>query len=150
MKVHRQLNPTAAVLALLLVATITLAPITASAQNANGAPPITISQLAGPWQVAVVGNTGCGISSLLFTGTLNSSGVATGTLTGNSGCGPSSNTETFAINSLNANGSGTAGLTCGAGCGWTFNIQVNPTRQVMNLVDVTDPSNYLAGTAVKQ
>lgn len=149
MKVNRQIIPTAAALALLLVATITIVPAT-SAQNAKGPAPITISQLAGPWQLAVVGNTGCGISSLLFTGTLNSSGVASGTLIGNSGCGPSNNTQTFTIVSLNANGSGTAGLTCGVGCGWTFDIQVNPTRQVMNLVDVTDPSNYLAGSAVKQ
>ena len=111
---------------------------------------ITVSQLAGPWQVAVVGNTGCGISSLLFTGALNAQGKATGTLTFNSGCGLSTTTETFAINSLRRNGSGTAGLTCGSGCGWTFNIQVNPAKLVINLVDVTDPNNWLAGPAVKQ
>lgn len=87
---------------------------------------------------------------LAFTGTMNSSGVATGTLTGSSGCGPSSNTQTFTITGLAANGSGTAGLTCGPGCGWTFNIQVSPNKQVINLVDVTDPNNWLAGTAVKQ
>jgi hypothetical protein len=112
--------------------------------------PMTIAGLAGPWQVAVVGNTGCGISSLLFTGTLNAQGKSTGTLTANDGCGLSISTESFNILSLNTNGSGTAGLTCGSGCGWLFNIQVSPSRLVFNMVDVTDPNNWLAGSAVKQ
>jgi hypothetical protein len=111
---------------------------------------ITVSQLAGPWQIAVVGNTGCGISSLLFNGTLDAHGKSTGTLTFNSGCGLSTTTESFDILSLKSDGSGTAGLTCGSSCGWTFNIQVNRARLVMNLVDVTDPDNWLAGTGVKQ
>jgi hypothetical protein len=106
--------------------------------------------LAGPWQVAVVGNTGCGISSLLYSGTLNAQGKSSGTLTFNSGCGLSNTTETFDILSLKSDGSGTAGLTCGSGCGWIFNIQVSPNRQVMNMVDVTDANNWLAGSAVKQ
>lgn len=113
-------------------------------------PPITIAQLKGPWQVAVVGNTGCGISSLLYNGTLDGQGKSSGTLTFNSGCGLSTTAETFDILSLKSDGSGTAGLTCGSGCGWVFNIQVSPNRQVMNMVDVTDANNWLAGSAVKQ
>jgi len=42
---------------------------------------MTVAQLAGPWQIAAVGNTGCGIMSQLFTGTMNSSGTAVGTFT---------------------------------------------------------------------
>jgi hypothetical protein len=136
-----------AVLGLLLLATIgSLVGVSAAAS------PITIAQLAGPWQIAVSGNNGCGVSSLLYTGKLDSTGHSTGTLVGSSaGCGPSTTTQTFNILSLNGNGSGTAGLTCGAGCGWVFNIQVSRNKQVINMVDVHDGgANVLAGTAVKQ
>ena len=150
MKTQRARMSLAAVSVLLLTATIALIPTVATAQNEKAKPEMTINQLAGPWQLALVGNTGCGTSTILFTGSLNTSGVANGTLTGNSGCGPSSLSSTFTIISLNANGSGTAGLSCGNDCGWTLNIQVSPNKQVINMVDVTDPSNYVAGTAVKQ
>lgn len=136
-----------AVLGLFLLATVaSLVGVSAAA------PPITVAQLAGPWQVAVSGNTGCGVSSLLYTGKLDSTGQSTGTLTGSSaGCGSSTTTQTFNILSLNGNGSGTAGLTCGTGCGWTFNIQVSRNKQVINLVDVVNGgANVLSGTAVKQ
>ena len=113
-----------AVLALLLTVTVVAAVSVSAAESPKPLTPILISQLAGPWQ----------------------------TLTGSSaGCGQATTTQTFQIISLNGNGSGVAGLTCGSGCGWTFNIQVSPNRQVINLVDVTDPAgNVLAGTAVKQ
>jgi hypothetical protein len=136
-----------AVLGLLVLATVgSLVGVSAAAT------PITIAQLSGPWQIAIVGNTGCGVSSMLYNGRLNSIGQSTGTLRGSSaGCGSSTTTETFNILSLNGNGSGTAGLTCGAGCGWVFNIQVSRDKLVINLVDVVDGgSNVLAGTAVKQ
>ncbi len=139
-----------AVLAVLLLATVGSLVTLGAAANAKPKPLITVAQLAGPWQISVVGNTGCGISSIMLDVKLNSSGTGTGTLTGHSGCGDSSGPQTFTIISLNSNGSGTAGLTCGSGCGWTFDIQVSPDRQVFNLVDLTDPSQYLAGTAVKQ
>jgi hypothetical protein len=118
----------------------------------QAATPITVAQLAGPWQIAVSGNTGCGVTSLLYNGKLDSTGKSTGTLTFSSaGCGLTTTTETFNILSLSGNGSGTAGLTCGAGCGWVFTIQVSKTKQVINLVDVSDGgTNVLAGTAVKQ
>jgi hypothetical protein len=152
MKVQRHGIPVAAALALLLITTIAFFRTAGSAQSRKAASAITIAQLAGSWQVTLVGNTGCGTTSLLFTGTLNSKGVATGTLVGDSGCGPSSNTQTFSITKLNANGSGVGGLTCGTGCGWILNVQVNPSETVMNLADVSadNPENYLAGTAVKR
>src|SRR5208282_52123 len=77
-------------------------------------------------------------------------GKSTGTLTFNSGCGLSTTTESFDILSLKQDGSGTAGLTCGSSCGWTFNIQGNRAKLVINLVDITDPNNWLAGTAIRQ
>ncbi len=119
-------------------------------------PPMTVSQLAGSWQAALVGNTGCGFTSMLVTFTLDSAGAGTATITGNSastnpGCGPSvSNGQTFTITSLSSAGNGIAGLSCGPDCGWNFNIQVAPNRQIFNLVDVVNDSNYLAGTAVRE
>ena len=110
---------------------------------------ITVDQLAGPWQIALVGNTGCGRSSMQFAGTMNFTGTATGTLTGDSiQCGLSSSTQTFTITSLNAHGSGTANLSCGTNCGWNFNIQVAPNAEMFSMVDVTNAGNQLAGTAV--
>jgi hypothetical protein len=149
MKHYRQPARLALSSVLMLVVLTSLVTFGAAAE-VKAKPPITIAGLAGPWQVAVVGNTGCGISSMLFTGTLNAQGKSTGTLTFNSGCGLSTTTESFNILSLNANGSGTAGLTCGSSCGWIFNIQVSPSRQVFNMVDVTDPDNWLAGSAVRK
>jgi hypothetical protein len=144
-------------LAVLIFAAFALLSTAATAQEAKqekpaAPPPITIAQLAGPWQIAIVGNTGCGVNSMLFNGKLSTTGVATGTLVGSSaGCGSSTTTETFTIISLKPNGSGTAGLTCGSGCGWVFNIQVMKSLQLFNLVDVSDGgSNVLAGTAIHQ
>jgi hypothetical protein len=140
----------AAVLGMLFISTIALTQVAVGEQNAKAQPAMTISELAGPWQIGLEGNTGCGVTSLLFTGTLNSSGQATGTLVANSGCGPTSNSQTLTINSLHSDGSGTANLTCGESCGWNLTIQVSPNKQVIGLVDVTDPENYLVGSAVKQ
>ena len=50
-----------------------------------------------------------------------------------------------AVNSVNASGACTAGLSCGSGCGVTFAIQVAPDRVSFNLVDVTDPGQFIAG-----
>jgi hypothetical protein len=136
-------------------AVLSITAIAAYAQTA-ARPPITVSQLAGPWTVALVGNTGCGFTSMLVTFTLDSAGTGTATTTANSastnpGCGPGiSKDQTFTINSLIANGSGMAGLSCGPDCGWSFNIQVAPNREIFNLVDVVNDGNYLAGTAVRQ
>jgi len=109
------------------------------------------ADLTGAWQVTLYGDGGCGIGSTLVTFTLNSSGVASNaTETSHSvGCGDGTSTgNTFTIQSLNPDGSGTASLTCGAGCGFNFNIQVSPDRSVFNLVDVSDPGNFFAGTGL--
>jgi hypothetical protein len=121
---------------------------------------ITKADLSGNWQMTLFGNTGCGLTSMLVTYTLNASGSATNasitshvinpTLT----CpdGAVSNGNTFTINSVNPNGSGVAGLTCGASCGWTFNFQVSQDRATMNVVDIAtfNPNNLLQGSAIHQ
>jgi hypothetical protein len=114
---------------------------------------VTKADLSGPWQIALNGNTGCGLVGMLFTGTLNAAGSGTGTLVTHGQCGDSTETgQTLTITSLNSNGSGTANLSCGPACGWNFNIQVSPDRSVFNLVDVStvNPGNFVAGVAVHQ
>jgi hypothetical protein len=112
---------------------------------------ISKGDLNGAWQVSLYTQGGCGIGTSQVNFTLNS-GVGTATTKAhNVGCGDSTSTgNTFTITSLSSNGSGTAGLTCGAGCGFTFNIQVSPDRGTFNLVDMTDPGNFLEGVAVHQ
>jgi hypothetical protein len=113
---------------------------------------ITKADLTGPWVVSLYAQTGCGVGTSQVNFTLNAVGVSTAaTNKVHNSCGDSTTTgNTFTITSLNTNGSGTAGLTCGTGCGWTFNIQVAPDRSTFTLVDLTDPLNYLQGTAVHQ
>jgi hypothetical protein len=148
---YRRLPAWPASLATLLLVTIGSL-VVFGAQPGAKAPSIAIYQLEGSWQIGVAGNTGCGLSSLLAVVTLNSSGTGTAAVTSQTAaCGPSTNTpETFTITSLNPNGSGTANWSCGPGCGWNYAIQVAPNRQVFNLVDVTDPDQFLVGTAVRQ
>jgi hypothetical protein len=110
--------------------------------------------LSGPWAITLIGDTGCGSTSMLATGTLDVNGKGTMTLHMHSaGCGNTTTTEKFDILTMSANGSGTAGLSCNndSGCGWTFRIQVSADRSVFNLVDITDVgNNRLQGSAVHQ
>ena len=111
------------------------------------------ADLAGNWQITLYGQGGCGVGTSLVTFTLNASGAATNAVekSHSVGCGnTSSSGNTFTIQTLNPNGSGTAGLSCGSGCGFTFSIQVAPDRSSFNLVDITDPNNFLIGVAVHQ
>jgi hypothetical protein len=112
---------------------------------------VVTPDLTGAWQVTLYGQGGCGVGTSLVTFTLNSSGNATNATNTShtAGCGDSTSSgNTFTIQSLNSNGSGTAGLSCGVGCGFSFNIQVSPDRSTFNLVDVSDPGNFLAGVAI--
>jgi hypothetical protein len=138
---------------LALVAVLGLITILSLPKLSKATGAIGKEDLAGPWQIALQGNTGCGSASMLFIGTLSTAGSGSGTLVGHStGCADSSQTQTFTITSLNANGSGKASLTCGPGCGWDFTIQVSPERSMFSLVDV-DPlnvNNTPAGIAIHQ
>jgi hypothetical protein len=155
-----QLRPYFHVLCLLLVGVqlgCSSTPSTVLAQsNAR-----TLQALAGTWQATLLGNTGCGLQSMLVTFTLNSSGQATDAANtghflngGDAGCqdGATSSGNTFSITSLNSDGSGTAGLSCGSDCGWTFQIQVSRDGTEFNLVDVDpqNPNNLLQGVAILQ
>ena len=123
------------------------------AVNNSTAGKIVTANLSGKWQMAIYGQGGCGVGSVLVTFTLNAKGLATNATetAHNAGCGDSTSTgNTFSIQSLNANGSGTAGLSCGTGCGFTFDIQASPDRSTFNVVDVTDGGNFLVGTAIHE
>jgi len=116
---------------------------------------VSKSDLAGPWQMTVIGQTGCGFGTTLYTFTLNSAGVASNVnaTSHTAGCGDLTTTNaSFQINTVSSNGSGTASLGCGVGCGWGLNIQVAPDRSVFNLIDVAaaNPNNFIEGTAVHQ
>jgi hypothetical protein len=116
---------------------------------------IAVADLAGSWALSLGGNTGCGLSSMYVTVTLDATGSGTATIQGSStGCPPSVNPgQTFQINSLNPDGSGTAGLSCGPGCGWVFTIQVpKGSADIFTLVDVApeNPNNVLVGTGARK
>jgi hypothetical protein len=115
---------------------------------------IVLADLSGPWAVTLIGDTGCGSTTMLATGSLNTSGKGTVTLKmHSSGCGDRTSTEVFTVQSLAANGSGIASLSCNndSGCGWAFHIQVSADRSMFNLVDISDVgNNRLLGTAVHQ
>jgi hypothetical protein len=113
---------------------------------------VTKSDLAGTWQGTFFGFAGCGASSEVFDFTLNASGSGVATATYHTaGCGDGTAHDLpITITSLAPNGSGTADLSCGSGCAFNFHIQVSPDRSTFNLVDVSDPGNYLVGTAVHQ
>ncbi len=149
-------KPQLARLAFLVALTlVTLVSVVASAAAEGGKtrPASTLASLEGPWQITLIGNTGCGFTSMLVNVTLNSEGSGSATTTYHSGCGDNTqNSLPFAVQTLNANGSGTANLSCGSGCGWEFNIQVSKNGQIFNLVDVypENPDNYVEGTAIRQ
>ncbi len=153
----RSIKSWSTVLALLLVMMISAIPVSAAAGHAGSATSleaITRHSLAGKWAATIVGNTGCGASSIYVTFELNSAGSGSGTATVvmHGQCGDTTTGLDFDITSLDANGSGTASLSCDTNCGWATTIQVARNSQTFSLVDVcpANANNYIAGTAIKQ
>lgn len=147
MKNHRQLARLASFVVLSVVTVIAMT--TPGSATGN----IVKADLAGAWQMTIIGQTGCGFGTSLYTFTLSANGTSSN-VSGSyhtAGCGDGSfSGDTFTIQSLNANGSGTAGLSCGSGCGWNLTIQVSSDRSTFNVVDVSsaNPNNYIEGVAV--
>ena len=148
MTYHRQRARLTVAIALSVVALL------AVAQRSKATGTITKADLSGPWAMTLIGNTGCGMSTMYVTFTLSTAGSGSATITSHSsGCGDSTSTaEPFTINTLSVNGSGTANLSCGAGCGWNLDIQVSSDRSIFNVVDVSpvNPGNFLQGVAIHQ
>lgn len=138
-----------AVLAVLMFTTFVSAVIPAAAQDAGARRPITLARLKGSWQAALVLNGGCGVGSKVVNFTLNKTGTGAATWTGNTAaCGQETGTGTVTITSLKANGSGTATFSLNFVA--NFDIQVSPSGQVFNMVEVADSGNYDVGSSVKQ
>jgi len=153
---HRPFRPArSAFSAVLLLITITfLATASLAADQATVQSQVSLLEtLQGNWAATIVGNTGCGLSSMYVTFSLDAAGHGNGTATivQHAQCADTTTSGLdFNINSLNSSGSGTAGLSCGVGCGWELNIQVARNGQLFGLVDVSpsNPNNYIAGTAI--
>jgi hypothetical protein len=146
---HCQPARLASLVVLSLVAVVALTAPSSATGN------IVKADLSGAWQMTIIGQTGCGFGTTLYTFTLNASGSSSN-VTGiyhTAGCrdGTGSGNK-FTIQSLNTDGSGTANLTCGTGCGWSLNIQVSPDRSKFNVIDVSpaNPGNFIEGVAIHQ
>lgn len=112
-----------------------------------------IIKLWGKWTAVLSGNTGCGITSMYVTFSLNNLGTGPATRTMHStGCADSTTVDTMTIFTLDNTGQGTAGLTCGAGCGWSLRIQVSSDYDqiIMTDVDPANPNNTPTGIAIRQ
>jgi hypothetical protein len=150
---HRRRRIAPARLAILVVLSlVTVASLVKLGRASIGT--VTKADLSGPWAMTLIGNTGCGITTLYVTFALNSAGSGTANYTSHtSGCGDGSATGvSFTVETLSSNGNGTANLSCGPACGWNLNIQVSPDRSMFNAVDVSpaNPGNYLEGLAIHQ
>ena len=108
MKNHCQLARLASLVVLSLVVVVALTAPSSATGN------IVKADLSGAWQMTIIGQTGCGFGTTLYTFTLNASGSSSNVIGTyhTAGCGDgTSSGNTFTIQSLNPDGSGTAGLT---------------------------------------
>jgi len=127
--------------------------VAAAATLAMAQPSHAATSLSGPWQMAITGNTGCGLTSMLVDVNLDASGFGNNAVIKSHGqCGNSVVTgQTFQILSITGR-TAKANLSCGPGCGWNLDVQIAPGYAVFNLVDVdpANPNNFIAGTAVRR
>jgi hypothetical protein len=149
MKYIRKLTAPARLVLLVVLCLVTILSVS-KLTKATGT--IGKEDLSGTWVATLTGDTGCGIATSHVVFVLNTAGTGPATITSHTtGCGNITFTgQTFTVTSLNTSGFGTAGLTCGTGCGFNFDIQVSPDRATFNLVDITDPGNFLEGVAIHQ
>jgi hypothetical protein len=137
-------------ISLMLITVIATVAISASAGASRRT--ITIADLAGSWTVSYFSNGACGNGTHIQIFTLASSGVSSpfADTYNTSACSQGENhDQTFTVDSVNADGTGTATYS-NNGTPLTFNIQLNPTKNVFSVVDVTDAGSYWFGTAVRQ
>jgi hypothetical protein len=148
---HRQPAQFMFLVALMLITLVSFVMPAAAADHKPVRQSIKLSQLAGSWQATLVIDGGCGLGTKLVTFSLSSSGSGSAVaLYHTPGCGNNSESGTMAITSLSADGSGTAQLNFGGAAVFNFYIQVSPSGQVFNMVDITDSNNYEEGSAIRQ
>ena len=113
----------------------------------------SVSQLKGTWFATFSGVTGCGVSTLMTTFTLDATGNGTqlSSVGHTAACGDTEQTgQSVQIQAFHADGSGFIAFGCGPGCGFGFTMQVAPNKQVFNMGPQSVPGNYLAGVAVRR
>jgi hypothetical protein len=112
-----------------------------------------IRELRGTWFATLSGVTGCGVSTLVTTFTLDASGNGTqvSSIEHTAACGDIDQSGLLAqVQAFHTDGSGFIAFGCGQGCGFGFTIQVSRNRDVFNLGPQSVPGNYLAGVAVRK
>jgi hypothetical protein len=148
---YRRIRQIATFPSALLALTLTVVPFSASQESSQ--PLVTKAQMAGTWTATLSGYTGCGETTLTTTFTLDSAGKGTqsSAVEHTLGCGDINQTGQVAqLQALNAAGRGFIAFGCGAGCGFGFNIQVARNQQVFNLGPQLVRGNFLAGVAVRK
>ena len=117
------------------------------------ATPIAIADMRGTWFATLSGLTGCGVTTLVTTFTLDEKGNGTqiSAIEHTAGCGDLDQSGQIAqMQKLNSNGSGFIALGCGEGCGFGFHIQVSRSHNFFNMGPQPVPGNYLAGVAIRR
>jgi hypothetical protein len=140
--------------AAMLILAASAVPFSAAQNHTRGVQPgVVISQMAGTWYATLSGVTGCGVTTLTTTFTLDSTGNGTQTSATQhtAGCGDIDlSGQTSQLQVFNSDASGFLALGCGSGCGFGFNIQVAKNGQVFVLGAQAVSGNYLAGTAIRK
>jgi len=145
-----------AVMAALAIAVIlcTASMFSAAEDGASVRPAFNLGQLKGTWTASLSGVTGCGVTTLQTTFTLDATGNGTQTSATQHtvGCGDIDLSGQFVqIQQFNPDGSGFIALGCGSGCGFGFYIQVvKAGPQAFNLAPQAVPGNFLSGVALRK
>lgn len=135
------------------VLVLTFSAVQHSAAQKTQTPLITVSQMKGTWTATLSGVTGCGVTTLVTTFTLDATGNGTQTsaMEHTAGCGDTDQSgQSAQIQSFNADGSGFIALGCGTDCGFGFTIQVAKSKQLFNLGPQLVSGNFLAGVAIRK
>jgi hypothetical protein len=149
---HNRSTRSIATLAVALL-TLTLSAALSTAQDKAKPTTVTLAQMKGTWTATVSGYTGCGPSTLTTTFTLDAGGNGTqiSAVEHTLGCGDIDQSGQVAqLQVLNADRSGFIAFGCGAGCGFGFNIQVAKNKQLFNLGPQSVGGNIMAGIAVRK
>ncbi len=136
-----------------LVLTTFAVPFSAAQDHAKVRPGVVISQMAGTWFATLSGVTGCGVTTLTATFTLDATGNGTqsSATEHTAACGDVDLAgQSAQIQVFNTDASGFIALGCGTGCGLGFNIQVAKNGQVFNMGPQAVGGNFLAGVAIRK
>jgi hypothetical protein len=113
---------------------------------------IALAKLAGQWEASLFIHGGCGFGTkqLIFFSFANGDEGPGSALEDydTSGCGCNAENGAIVNTALSTNGFGTSLFNFGSA--FNFYIQASPNGQVVNMVDISDVSNYEEGMAIVQ